>query len=356
MRPALRLLLLSANIAALSACGPEPAAAQKPDTTIEDRAALDGVHPDFRSCMNLGGALEAEQEGYWGYTIRERDLRALAEAGFNAVRLPVRWDLRAGDAPPYTVEPALFERVDAVIAQALDAGLWVILDVHHFEPLMDDPESERPKLAGIWRQIAERYADRPERLVFELINEPHSAMDAAQVNAVNHELLKIVRETNPDRWVVFGTGQWGNLGGLLETRFPEDERVIATFHYYSPFDFTHQGAPWSDRRNRTGIEWGSEDERAELTADFEQAAAFADERNLPVFLGEFGVYGEVPDADRAEWISAVRAEAEAHDFSWCHWDFATTLRAYDLDDEAWIPQIRDALIGGDAAPVPGLRR
>lgn len=356
MRPALRFLVFTVGLAALSACGPEPAAAQKPDTTAADRAGLDRAHPEFRTCMNLGGALEAEQEGWWGYTIRERDLLTLVETGFEAVRLPVRWDLRTGDAPPYAVDPALFERVDEVVEQALDAGLWVVLDVHHFEPLMDDPEGERPRLAAIWRQIAERYADQSERLVFELINEPHSAMDAAQVNAVNHELLEIVRETNPDRWVVFGTGQWGNIGGLLETRFPADERVIATFHYYSPFDFTHQGAPWSDRRNRTGIEWGGKAERAELAADFDAVADFADERNLPVFLGEFGVYGEVPVQDRAEWISAVRTEAEARDFSWCHWDFATTLRAYDLDDEAWIPQIRDALIGDDAAPVPGLRR
>ncbi|TGY88499.1 glycoside hydrolase family 5 protein [Marinicauda algicola] len=297
----------------------------------------------FTRCLNLGGALEAGYEGEWGYTIEDAHLAAIAQAGFEAVRLPVNWAGHAGPAPRYRIDPAFLARVDHVIETALGEGLQVVLDVHHFEALMDDPEGESARLRAIWAQLSGHYAGWPDGLVFELLNEPNGAMDAARVNAMNGELLALIREDNPERRVVLATPRWANIEGLFELEPPDDPHIVLSFHYYSPFDFTHQGAPWTDRE-RTGLSWGSPRERAEITADFRAVDAFAQARGLPVLLGEFGVYGEVPLPARAQWTRAVREAAEARGFAWCHWDFASSFPVYQTGEARWIEDMRAALL------------
>lgn len=337
----------AARLAALLACFLLLAACKEAgERAVAEVFATLPPGPGFETCLNLGGALEAGYEGEWGYTIRDDHLAAIAEAGFDAVRLPVNWAGHTGEAPGYAIDPEFLARVDHVVVTAVDQGLWVVLDLHHFEALMDDPDSESAHLEAIWRQLAAHYASWPDRLVLELLNEPNGAMTAERVNAMNAGLLAIVRETNPDRWVILATPHWANIEGLLDLDPPADPRTVLSFHYYGPFAFTHQGAPWTDR-TRTGLDWGSARERAELQADFDAAAAFGQQTGRPVFLGEFGVYEPVPLAERAEWTRAVRTAAEARGISWCAWDFASSFKVYDTEDDRWIAEMRDALLGSD---------
>jgi len=116
------------------------------------------------------------------------------------------------------------------------------------------------------------------------------------------------------------------------------------FHYYEPYDFTHQGAFFADPPPPTGKHWGTAKDRAALAEDFEKASKFRDKMGMPLILGEFGVYEEVPLNLRADWTAAVRAEAENAGFGWCHWGFATTFKSYDQDRRAWIRPMLRALI------------
>lgn len=307
------------------------------------REGLAVASPGIGRCMNISGALEAEYEGAWGYTVDFRHLDAIAGAGFDTIRLPVRWSAHLGADD--RIDPAILARVDAIIDHAVSRGLKVIVDVHHYEALMDDPEGRLPQLVAIWRQLAEHYADYPDTLVFELLNEPTDRVSPAQVNRINARLLETVRAVSPDRWVILSSPRWNNIEGLVQTGIPADDpRVMATVHYYHPFDFTHQGAPWSNR-SRTGLTWGGPADEAELDRDFDIVARYAQTRNVPVLLGEFGVYYEVPEYLRARWAGAVREAAEARGFAWCYWGFGTTMRAYDRRAGAWIPEMRQALVG-----------
>ena len=63
-----------------------------------------------------------------------------------------------------------------------------------------------------------------------------------------------------------------------------------------------------------------------------------------MFLGEFGVYEEVPLDQRVKWTRAMRETAEAHGFGWCYWDYATTFKAYNIDRETWIRSLLSALV------------
>ena len=128
--------------------------------------------------ISLGNALDTLREGDAGFRLRDRYFADIRDAGFDTVRLPVKWSAHAGESPPYTISPALFERVDWAIGEALGRGLNIVVNVHHYDELNDAPRRQRPRFLGLWRQIAARYASWPGRLHFELLNEPRAAMTA----------------------------------------------------------------------------------------------------------------------------------------------------------------------------------
>lgn len=295
-------------------------------------------------CMNLSDGLEAAYEGEWNYTVRLADIDMLAEAGFDTIRVPIRWSGHAGRSKPYTLEPVFLARVDKIINYALSKDLNVIINVHHYAELSSDPVRHGPRLQGIWKQLATHYKDYPDKLIFEVVNEPHDAMSMQRVDALNASIVRHIRKSQPQRWIILATGDWGSLNGLLSSSPPPGLRNILSWHYYEPFAFTHKQT-WDGKAPPPPSRlWGSEDELARAKADFQKAAAFRDRMGHPLLLGEFGVFRDVPVAERAKWVRTVREEAEKNQFGWCHWGFSSNFRAYDADKEAWIEPIRAALL------------
>ena len=105
----------------------------------------------------------------------------------------------------------------------------------------------------------------------------------------------------------------------------------------------HTGAPWTDQ-TVTGIGWGTRRDVDAVLSRLDQALAVEARTRMPVFVGEFGVYEQVPVEHRARWTKTMRTGIEARGMSWCYWDFAGSLKAYDTDTETWIPEIRAALL------------
>jgi endoglucanase len=306
--------------------------------------------------INLGNGLEAPSEGAWGYRIENEHLRLIREAGFDSVRIPIRWSAHAASDPPYTIEPAFFNRVDHVLDQALKNDLVAIVNVHHYDEVYPDPERHLPRLVAIWKQIANRYHDRPPTVLFELLNEPNSKLDAERWNAAIPELLGAIRPENPRRGVIVGPARWNNVNALEELQLPEDDRwLIATFHYYEPFQFTHQGASWAKgSKEWLGRKWtGSPAEVKRLRDDFGKAESWAERHNRPIFLGEFGAYSAADMPSRAEWTSAVVREAMQRGFSFAYWEFGSGFGAYDPKEKEW----RDALLRAllSSGKQPGIR-
>lgn len=300
----------------------------------------------IQRCMNLGGALESpRREGEWGYTIRREDLQQLKNDGFDTVRLPIRWSAHMGMNAPYAIDQPFLDRVDEIVQWAGQIGLNIILNVHHYDLLNVRPNIHEKRLEALWDQLAYHYATAPDFVIFETLNEPHSAMTVRRTDTLNRRLLKRIRIDNPERWVILATADWGSLDGLKKSRPVYDKRAILTYHDYSPFEFTHQGAPWADPPKPMGVDWGSAEDIADVTAETASAKAVAERYRMPLFVGEFGVYEKVPLVQRAAWVKARREAYEAHNMAWCHWDFATTLKAYDADKQAWLPEMKAALLG-----------
>jgi endoglucanase len=297
--------------------------------------------------INLGNALEAPREGAWGLTLKAEYFKLIKEVGFNSVRIPVRWSAHAETKPPYTIEPAFLKRADWAIEQALSQGLTAVVNVHHYDEMDREPDRHLPRLLALWRQIAQHYRDRPDRLYFELLNEPHGALSDERWQAMVPKLLEAVRQSNPHRIVIIGPGTWNNLAHLDKLSLPEaDRRLIVTFHYYSPFQFTHQGAPWAAGSEKwKGTTWtGTPAQTDALRRDFGRAAAWGKKHRRPLFLGEFGSYSAAPQDSRARWTRAVAREAERHGFSWAYWEFGSGFGAYDPAARAWRRPLLDALL------------
>lgn len=353
-------IILFSSAALLAACGASDDSGLTPIDQLKSRTpavqssapkeklnqlSIRQNHFTAKRCINMGNALEAEVEGSWGYTIEEPHFRAIAAAGFDTVRIPIRWDAHTQTSPPYTIDPAFFSRVTDVVTQAQRAGLGVIIDVHHYEALMENVYGETPRFLAIWKQIATYYRTAPANVYFEPLNEPIAPMTMQQANALYAKVLPIIRKDNPTRAVILGGDNWNSIDSLDKVVFPNDPYLVATFHDYGPYDFTHQGASWQENAPPLGRKWGKKSDLQELSDTYGIARRFQKRTGLPVLVGEFGVTDVTNSAERARWLRTRRQSIEHTGMSWCAWDFAGAFKSYDVNSGRWLPGIREALTG-----------
>ena len=280
--------------------------------------------------------------------MQDDQFRLIKEAGFSHVRVslhPFQHMAEVGEG--YRVEAGWFAMVDWVLGRARANDLMVILDCHEYESMARDPEGLKPKWLAFWRQMAPRYAGAPDTVLFELLNEPNRGLTPKLWNAFLAEALALVRESNPNRTIVIGPGEWNAIEKLEELVLPEGDRsILVTVHYYDPFVFTHQGAPWEEgRENDVGQEWqATESERSAIESDFLRAQRWAMQNKRPILLGEFGAYDAADMDSRARWTSFVARLAESHGWSWSYWQFDSDFIVYDINAGKWVEPIRDALV------------
>ena len=305
-------------------------------------------------CINMGNSLEPPTETGWGgREIRDEDFANIAKSGFRTIRLPVRWDSHAGKAPPYMIEPAFLARVQHVVRAAQAAGLNVILDSHNFESMHSDPLGSAPRLAGIWKQIAVAFAKEPTTsLWFELENEPHDKFTNANLVAALAPALAAVRASNPDRPVIIGGEYWSGIDSLATLTLPDDPNVYPTFHYYEPFQFTHQGADWVDPVPPLGRSYGTTDDAERLVRDVQKIRDYSARTGLLPFMGETGVHTTVPLDQRVKYHAAVTKAFAPLGLGMCMWAYTNTFPFYDSDKQAWLPGLRGAIGLPDTTTAP----
>ena len=273
----------------------------------------------------------------------DRHFKVIRKGGFDTVR--VNLQAFAHMDADNQLDPAWLKTLDGVVQAALAQKLTVILDEHDFGTCGEDPAACKPRLLAFWRQVGARYKNAPDRVVFELLNEPNKGLSDTVWNGWVAELLPVVRATNPTRNVIVGPGNWNSLDHLKGLDLPPaDRHLIVTFHYYTPMEFTHQGASWNPATPKTGVSWGTDAEKARIKTEFDTVQAWAKAHDRPVLLGEFGAYDKGPMDARALYTAAVARQAEAHGFGWAYWQFDSDFVAYDIKAEQWVEPIRKALV------------
>ncbi len=340
------MMLASALTVLVAGCGGDSDAPPPTDTTTPDAADPFAQNVRLGRGVNLGNALEAPQEGEWGITLQEEYFQLIKIAGFDAVRVPIRWSTHAAERAPYTIDPSFFERVDWAIEQSLSRGLVTVINVHHYEEIMQNPAEHEERLLALWEQIADHYKEYPADLLFEVLNEPTGKLKSDAWNRLLAEAISVIRETNPDRNIIVGPANWNSINSLGSLELPDDRHIIVTVHYYDPFHFTHQGAEWvSGSADWLGTTWeGTSSEQRAVARDLDLVAAWAEANDRPIYLGEFGAYSKADIDSRARWTAYVARQAEERGMSWAYWEFCAGFGVFDKARGQWNEQIRDALI------------
>ena len=338
--------LLSVSALCLLSCSPASTAPLPHDLANTGTSAAEALCAALGKGINFGNMLESPHEGEWGLRLEESYFKTVSQAGFDTVRLPINWAAHTSATPPYPIDPVFLKRIDLAINQALAQKLKLIINVHHFDELTDQPAAQEARFLAIWAQLATHYQSLPPDLYFELLNEPRDPMTAEQWNDLIAKTVPLIRKTNPQRGLIVGPVQWNNIERLKDLRLPSDDRLIATVHYYEPFHFTHQGAEWAEGSQQwLGLKWGSEADQAKVKADFATAADWSRRSKRPVFLGEFGAFEQGDVESRARWIAFVRQQAEQHQMPWAYWEFGAGFGVYDLSRQAWRRPLSEALLG-----------
>ena len=298
--------------------------------------------------INLGNALEAPEEGEWGVRLKEEYFDLIANAGFNSVRIPVRWSAHAETMSPYSIEKAFFARVDWAVQQALSRNLVAIVNIHHYEEIVAAPEAHKERFLALWKQIAEHYSNYPATLYLEILNEPGRQLTNDLWNEYLGEVIRLIRKSNPTRTIVVGPARYNSISELEHLELPlREQNIIVTFHYYKPYQFTHQGASWVGQKSNAwlGTKWtGTDEQRNEIITDLDRAARWAEKKQVPLYMGEFGAYRKADMDSRVRWTTFLRSEANKRGISWAYWEFCAGFGAYDQDKRAWRDELLDALI------------
>lgn len=304
--------------------------------------------------INLGNALEAPKEGEWLVRLEEDYFDLIAKAGFDSVRIPVRWSAHADESPPYKIEPEFMGRVDWAIEQVLKRHMVAIVNIHHYHEFMENPAQHEARLLGIWKQLSEHYRKQPPALYFEVLNEPSRNVTAGIWNVVQNKAIALIRKTNPKRAILVAPLGWNRIEQLQHLSLPAGDRnIIASIHYYEPFDFTHQGAGWVKRDIPVGTSWaGTAEERQAVIDEFNVASGWSDANRIPIHVGEFGAYRKADMGSRVRWTAFVREEAERRGMSWSYWEFCSNFGVYDPEAKAWRSGLVDSLLG---TPLNGVQ-
>jgi endoglucanase len=306
--------------------------------------------------INFGNMLESPREGDWGLRADDAYIELVGGAAglTQAVRLPVRWSNHASADAQALIDPVFMARVESVVNKLLARGVTVVLNMHHYRQLEGNPldpnekpvpaEVVQPRFFAMWKQIAERFSGAPPRLLFELYNEPHGAMEPLW-NDFASRALRVVRASNPTRVVVIGPHTWNSASALPQLVLPADPNLVLTVHNYEPFTFTHQGAEWVNPRLPVGVDCCDAAQLAKMREMFDLAVSEARRVGYPVFVGEFGAYEKAPLAARVRYLRAFRQMAEERDLPWMYWELASGFGLYDPVARRFRPALKDALFG-----------
>ena len=297
---------------------------------------------NMSKCINVGNALDASNEGDWGITIEDYFFTDIANAGFDTVRIPVRWGSHLGDNN--IIDTDFLNRVKEVVDQALSHNLNVIIDVHHFTSLSKSAtKANISKLYAIWTQVSEAFQSyNTNTLSFELLNEPYGKVTTYLWNQMLKKTIKIIRKTNPTRKIIVGGTTYNTSGSLASLDFSDIDtsNIIATFHYYLPLNFTHQGQSWISFE-----EIGSFTDSDKTTAyeKFTTIHSWASAQGIPLLLGEFGVSKSAPSDERLEWLKYISNLADEIDAPWCIWSLADGFGVYNLKTRTFDSSVLNTL-------------
>ena len=267
----------------------------------------------FESCSNWISSKEVKNyEVAWGSpVITQEAIQGYADAGFGVLRVPVAWSNMMQEN--YTIHPDYMARVKEVVKWALDAKLYVILNIHYdggwWTDFADADKKDdcMTKYTRIWEQISESFKDEDYHLMFESLNEEgcwdslwnrysgntNGKSEAyGLLNEINQKFVDTVRAgggNNKTRHLLIaGYATDIELTCDAEFKMPDDpeNRCAVSVHYYTPATFCilEEDANWGKMQTN----WGSPTDQALLRNNMDLVKTTFADKGIPVIIGEYG--------------------------------------------------------------------
>ncbi len=347
------LTLFSSNVGAGTYTIPD---LNIPSKNIPDTESISFVK-DMRLGWNLGNTLDAIDDTGWvgsemgietcwngGYYTSKEMIDTVKAAGFNTVRIPVSWHNHVDGS--YNITKQWMDRVQEVVDYAIDDGMYVILNVHHDNDLKymypDSAHYQQSKkyMTTVWSQIASRFKDYDNKLIFETMNEPRlvghqnewwinpsnsDCIDAVKtINKLNQDILDTIRSSggnNGTRYVAV-PGYDCSVDGATNENFkiPADtvqNRIIVAVHAYLPYGFALAEESDSQSVRNFNINTDTGEIQQALDKVYDKYVS----KGIPVYVGEYGARdkgGNVqPRIDCAAYFTAF---ASSRGITCCWWD------------------------------------
>lgn len=309
-----------------------------------------GMDGESMAIGNPDGAIKSETA--WGNpVVTKKVIKAIKDAGFNAIRIPVRWQCHITNAQAMSIDKAWMARVKEVIDWCLANDLKVIINTHHDKWLEGRPfdqykEENCQKLALLWFNISSELAAYDYRVAFAGTNEVHvkdnwgkpTAENLAVQNAYNQTFIDVVRATggnNLKRHLIVQTYVCNPDFGINDGDFiiPQDVEgngnnyMSVEFHYYNPWEYAGDCKFyfWGDAYKQYG-ETPESNEKS-LTDFFDRVVNTWSSKGLGVIIGEWGVTDHVKGGqadliheNMTYYCKTFVSEARKRGFSVFVWD------------------------------------
>lgn len=314
---------------------------------------------------NLGNQLEASNAGIpsetaWGNpVIKEELIKTVKEQGFKTVRIPVSYLLKIGEAPDYKIDEEWLNRIQEVVDYVVNNDLYAVVNMHGdgyytvdkgWLLCVEDDEKQveiKAKYEAVWKQVAERFKDYDEHLIFESMNEEFdntygkpNAKGYENINSYNQIFVDTIRKTgsnNAKRWLLipgwntnieYTAGNYGFAipnDSLCEA---EGNRLMISVHYYDPYNFTldenmtSAKTQWGKYATENFDNWGQEDY---VDSTMKRLNDTFVSKGFPVIIGEMGVQDKSHVSEtfgeyRRYWTEYVIKAAKDNGCTPIYWD------------------------------------
>lgn len=268
-----------------------------------------GQDVESSNLLIVDGSINAETS--WGNpVVTKATIDAIKNAGFNAIRIPIRWQNHITNVEKMTIDKAWVARIKEVVGWCLSNNLKVIINTHHDKWLEGRPtfqykEENNRKLALLWKNIAREFGKYDYRVAFAGTNEVHvkdiwgkpTDENLAVQNSYNQTFINAVRATggkNKKRHIIVQTyvcnPDFGLDGGLI---IPKDingnDYMSVEFHYYTPWDYAGECKYyfWGEPYKQYGETSGQGE--SDMTSFMDKVKSTWADKGLGVIIGEWGV-------------------------------------------------------------------
>lgn len=314
----------------------------------------------YRKGVNLGGwfsQCDYTKERYDNF-IKEEDFKELATWGLDHVRVPVDYNLLETGTGEFLEDG--FAYLQRTIDWCGKYGLNMILDLHkaagysfdanHGEKGLFNDEKLQERLYVLWEELARRFGKYSDRVAFELLNEVTEPIFGHIWNRMADVCIERIRAIAPDVTILVG-GYWNNsASSVKDIRLTDYTNIVLNFHCYEPFIFTHQAAHWLDQfpkdfrtvfpensevyKEATAKYWPDMVESLKtmttpnslvtdeyFTKFFAEAVRTAEEKDVPLYCGEYGVINNADPESTLKWYKTINKVFENYGIGRAAWNY-----------------------------------